>query len=400
MKTSKKYLKITINILTMISLIIFFVWVLPYLLRFFLPFVIAGIIALLANPVVKFLEKRIKIKRKAGTVVVIVLVLALISFIVYAIIAKLVQELSGLVKIAPILWGNIVMAIRNFKINGHFPFAQAITSNYYEMTSSVGEKITEGLSVWVNSFISGIGTPTAEETASSGMGSSIPLVIVSVIMTIIASYMFVAERDYLKEFTNKFIPSGVNSRISVVLSSVKTAVGGYFAAQLKIMAVVYVVLLIGFLILGVDYAVLVAFLIALLDFLPFFGTGTVMWPWAVIALIQSDYKYAIGIMIVWAVSQLVRQFIQPKLLSDSIGLDPIPTLFLLYIGFRLGGALGLIFAAPIGLIVLNLYKAGLFSNFIVSLKILYRDFSKLRRFSDDELEAIGMMEKNKDDINS
>ena len=394
MKTSKKYLKITINLLTMLALIVFFVWVLPYLLRFFLPFVIAGIIALLANPVVRFLEKRIKIKRKAGTVVVIVLVLALVSFIVYAICAKLIQELMGLMKIAPILWGNIVMAIRNFKINGHFPFAQAITSNYYEMTSSVGEKLTEGLTVWFESLVSG-GTVAAESTGPS-MSESIPLAIVSVIMTIIASYMFIAERDYIKDFTNKFIPKGVNSRISVVMNSIKTAVGGYFSAQLKIMAVVYVVLLIGFIILGVDYAVLVAFLIALLDFLPFFGTGTVMWPWAVIAAIQSDYKYAIGIMIVWAVSQLVRQFIQPKLLSDSIGLPPIPTLFLLYIGFRVAGALGLIFAAPIGLIVMNLYKAGLFSNFIMSLKILYKDFSKLRRFSDEELEALGMKEQVKD----
>jgi len=398
MKTSKKYLKITVNILTMAALIALCVWGLPYILRFFLPFVIAGVIALLANPVVRFLEKRIKIKRKAGTVVVIVLVLAIISFIVYAICAKLIQELMGLIKIAPILWGNIVMAIRNFKINGHFPFAQAITSNYYELTSSIGEKLTEGLSSWFDSLISGIGSSSVDETASgSSFTSSIPLAIVSVITTIIASYMFVAERDYLKEFVNKYVPNGVNSRIAVVASSIKTAVGGYFSAQLKIMVVVYFVLLVGLVILGVDYAVLVAFIIALLDFLPFFGTGTIMWPWAIIAAIQSDYKYALGILILWAISQLVRQFIQPKLLSVSIGLDPIPTLFLLYIGFRVGGALGLIFAAPIGLIVLNLYKAGLFSNFILSLKILYKDFTKLRRFSDEELESLGMKRKDSSD---
>ena len=156
------------------------------------------------------------------------------------------------------------------------------------------------------------------------------------------------------------------------------------------------ILLVGLLILGRSYALLIALLIAFLDFLPFFGAGAVMWPWAVIAFFSTDYKLAIGLMITWGVAQLVRQLIQPKLLGDSIGLKPIPTLIILYIGFRVAGAIGLIISVPVGMIVINLYKAGIFSNFIYSIKILFKDMSNFRRFSRKELLLEGVLDDSED----
>ena len=117
-----------------------------------------------------------------------------------------------------------------------------------------------------------------------------------------------------------------------------------------------------------------------------------MVPWAIIELFQADYKLAVGLMITWGASQLVRQLVQPKLVGDSIGLDPLPTILLLYVGFRLKGAAGLILAVPVGMIVINLYKAGVFSNFVYSIRILGRDLAGFRRFSDEELRAEGIIE--------
>ncbi|MBO4890667.1 MAG: AI-2E family transporter, partial [Lachnospiraceae bacterium] len=126
--------------------------------------------------------------------------------------------------------------------------------------------------------------------------------------------------------------------------------------------------------------------------LPFFGTGAVMWPWALYAVLGKDYKFALGMMVVWGLSQLVRQFLQPKFVGDSIGMPAIPTLILLYVGFRVGSALGLIVAVPIGMIVYNLYKAGLFSNFIYSTRMLLRDFRRMRIFTPEELQGEGIEE--------
>lgn len=386
MTNSKKYLKISLNILTALTLCAACIWILPKVISFFMPFIVAGIVALIANPIVKFLEKKMKIKRKAGTVVVIVLVLAIIVFILYAIIAKLIQELTGFVGVAPQIWKNMVVAIQSIDVNGSSRLFKRMSPDFGITMDRIYDSIGEAIAMGLQNLISNITSPQEE----GGFVSSVPNAIISIIMTILASYMFVADDDFFSNMYKKFVPEGVSSRVKIVVDSMKSAVGGYFSAQLKIMAVVYIVLLAGFLMLRVEYAALVAFLIALLDFLPFFGTGTVMIPWAIIAIIQSDYKFAAGIFIIWALSQITRQIIQPKLLSDSMGLPPIPTLFLLYIGFKCAGALGLIFAAPVGMIIYNLYKAGVFSNFIYSIKILIKDFSKARKFTDEELKKEGI----------
>ena len=107
-------------------------------------------------------------------------------------------------------------------------------------------------------------------------------------------------------------------------------------------------------------------------------------------------------MVIWGLSQLVRQLIQPKLVGDSLGMPAIPTIVLLYVGFRVGGAMGLIIAVPIGMIVYNLYRAGLFSNFIYSTRMLLNDFRRMRIFTKEELQQEGIEETdtgftNKDD---
>ncbi len=134
----------------------------------------------------------------------------------------------------------------------------------------------------------------------------------------------------------------------------------------------------GFLILRVHFAVLFALLIAFLDFLPFFGTGTALIPWAVYKLLVGDYKMAVGLIILYGVTQLLRQLIQPKLVGDSMGLKPLVTLVLLYVGYKAGGVLGMIFAVPVGMIAINLYKAGAFDYILDDVKILVEGALSLR----------------------
>ena len=138
--------------------------------------------------------------------------------------------------------------------------------------------------------------------------------------------------------------------------SFKRAVGGYFKAQFKIEIWMYLLLVVGFTVLNVNYTLLIALGIAVFDFLPVFGTGTVLIPWAVIKILSSDYKMAVGLLIIWCVGQLARQIIQPKIVGDSVGVPPIPTLFLLFIGYKAAGVFGMIIAVPIGIILVNMYE--------------------------------------------
>ena len=148
-------------------------------------------------------------------------------------------------------------------------------------------------------------------------------------MCLLSAYFFVAERDQVVIWFRNHAPKSIVERFEMIKRSMVKAVGGYFKAQLKIEIWMYLLLVIGLSILRVDYTLLIALGIAILDFLPFFGTGTVMVPWAIVKILSSDYKMAIGLLIIWGVGQLARQIIQPKIVGDSIGVPPIPTLFLL-----------------------------------------------------------------------
>lgn len=387
MRSSTKYLKILFNYLFAIIMAVLVIFVLPWALEFFWPFVVAAIIAAIANPLVRFLEKKMKIKRRAGSVVVIVLTIAVVGAACYGIIYVLATQVVGFFTSAPDMWAKVNGSIRNL--------SQEMSSRY-ELLPKGSKDFFENLGENIHDSLSSLGSSIGERAAqSAGNGvKNAPLFLVGIIMCVLASYLFVAEREQIGKFARKILPKHLQERFAIVTQTMKSAVGGYFKAQFKIMGFVYIVLFAGFLVLGIDYAFLIALIIALLDFLPFFGTGAAMWPWALYAVIQKDYKFAVGMMIVWGLSQLIRQLIQPKLVGDSIGMPAIPTLILLYVGFRIKGAFGLIVAVPIGMIAYNLYKAGLFSNFIYSTKMLLEDFRKMRIFTPEELEAEGIKDDN------
>ena len=156
----------------------------------------------------------------------------------------------------------------------------------------------------------------------------------------------------------------------MVWDNMKYAVGGYFRAQFKIMGVVALILAAGLLFLRIEYAVLWAALIALLDFLPMLGTRTVLLPWAAFCALSDALPRAAGLLVLYGVSQLTRQLIQPKMVGDSIGVDTLTTLFLLFTGYRISGLLGMIIAVPAGLIVIQFYEAGAFEHVIQNVREL------------------------------
>ena len=91
-------------------------------------------------------------------------------------------------------------------------------------------------------------------------------------------------------------------------------------------------------------------------------------------------------MVIWAGGQLLRQLIQPKIVSNSIGLQPIPTLFLLFIGWKVKGVIGMILAIPIGLILYNLHEAGAFDRLYETVTILVNDLNAFCKYSKEDRE--------------
>ena len=123
-----------------------------------------------------------------------------------------------------------------------------------------------------------------------------------------------------------------------------------------------------------------------MDLLPIFGAGTVLLPWAFFSLLGNDYRKAIGLLAIWIVTLILRQVIQPKIVGDSIGISSIPTLFLFYIGYKVAGVMGMILAVPIGIIVINLYQAGVFDTITNSFRILCAGFNRFRHLTKEDIQ--------------
>lgn len=341
------------------------------LIGFFMPFVIGWFIAYIASPVVNWLEKRVKIVKKLGSAIMIVGVLAAVCFIIYLMISTLWKEISFLIQDMPGMYRDLESGLNQIGSSMEGVFGKLpveVQEGWHTMVANFDKMMGE--------LMSRISEPTV--SAAGRFAKSIPSVLVATIVTFISAYFFIAEREDVIRWSKKVAPDALVSRMTMVMDNLKFAIGGYLKAQLKIMVVVYVILVVGFMILNIHFSFLLGLLIALLDFLPFFGTGTALIPWAIYQFFMGNYKLVVGLVILYAVTQLVRQLIQPKLVGDSMGLRPLLTLFLLYTGYKIGGVFGMIFAVPIGMIAINLYKAGAFDYILDDIKILAEGILSLR----------------------
>ena len=340
-----KHVKTILNLLIYGIGILLICLLLPKLLRFFMPFVIGGVIALIANPLVKFFEKRLKIVRKHGTWLVIVGVLAAVIGVCYAVISWLIREGVAFVEHLPEIYDAVTKVLREIGVDA----------------SSLTESISfPSLSVATDAV------------------SNLPNLLVQAIFMFLAAYFFIADKEKISAGFQKILPDFLVERWDWMKQMFSKAVGGYFVAQFKIMGIIAAILFVGFLILDVEYATLLALVIAFLDFIPFLGTGTAIWPWAAFQVVTGDYYMAIGLMIIYLICLLVHQLLQPKFVGDTVGMDPLTTLIFMFIGYRLSGVIGMIIAVPVGIILLNLFKAGAFDKMIGDVKSLIADFNEYR----------------------
>ncbi len=377
----RTYLKVVMNLGIVLALILLCIFVVPRVVIYFMPFVIGWIIALIASPLVRFFERQFKVKRKAGSAFVIISVIALVILAGYFLGMKLTEQVADFVREVPEMWESTQ---QDFAEIGHK--LENFGRHLPEEVQRTFKNITENVDQYFGELMGTLSTPTIE--ALSRFAKNLPSIIIGIIMSLLSAYFFVADKDYVPNLLSKAVPESILERWDMVKRGLKRAVGGYFKAQLKIELWMYVLLAVGFGILRVKYAFIIAVGVAFLDLLPFFGTGTVLLPWAAVKFLSGDYTMVIGLLIIWGVGQLARQLIQPKIVGESVGLSPIPTLFLLFIGFKAGGVVGIIIAVPLGIIVLNMYEEGVFDNTLNSLKVLYASISNFRHLDDKDMESV------------
>ena len=202
MKKSVKYLKIFTNIALFILLIVGIVIVLPRVLRFFLPFVIGGIIAMLTNPLVRFMEKRLKIVRKHSSMMIIIAALALVITAIYFAGVNIARQVFGVVEDIPQIvssfqedWEDIRQNVSVIYDKIPDNIQSSLSETYYSIVGSLGK------------MVSGLGAPTV--TAVGNFAQNIPAALIGIIMTILSAYFFIADKERIELLLLKYTPEGV-----------------------------------------------------------------------------------------------------------------------------------------------------------------------------------------------
>ncbi len=369
---SRRMWKIVLNILIPVSVVLLVYVCGLWALRFFLPFVLGWIIAMIASPLVKWLERHLRLVRRHSSVVVVTAVLALVIGVLYFAVSRLLMGAVRLVGELPGMFEDIGAELQNASA-GIARFSQMLPPRMQAWVL----RLNENLGSTLGNLISGIAFPTV--TVAGNVAKGIPAAFVYTVVTILSSYFFIVEREQILAVLHRVIPQGVWDYFAFFKKDIARVIGGYFMAQFRIMFVVCLILSAGFLILRVRYAILWAVLIALLDFLPVFGTGTALFPWAAVKLFSGEWAFAVGLLALYVLTQVVRQIIQPKIVGDSMGIPPLTTLFLLYIGFKVRGISGMILAVPIGIFLMSLYKYGVFDSLIQNVRLLAEEINRFRK---------------------
>jgi sporulation integral membrane protein YtvI len=350
----RTYINFILIIITTVLGILLGYFILTTAFKWFLPFIIAYAIAHISDPVVTFLEKKIKIPRRIASAITILSVLLMIGSLITFIIYRIIYEIKRLAEQLPTFFNLITEQVSNLFNKG--------VSIYVNLPPEISLFVDQVFETMKNN-LSRLLEPATKATTSFAINfaTSLPSILIFIIVLFISAYFISSDKEKISRFVVKQLPAEWISRIVSIKNDLLFALLGYVKAQLILMSITFVEVSIGFLIIGVDYAILLALVISFIDALPILGTGTVLIPWAIFSLATGKYPMALSLVILYGIVLLVRQLLEPKIVGGQIGLYPLVTLMSMYVGLQIFGILGMILGPITILIIRNLQKAGLFT---------------------------------------
>ncbi len=334
---------------------------------FYMPFLIAFIISLLLEPAIRFFMKKCKLKRKVSSIIVMVVIIGVILGLLIWVISTLISEGSNLLDNLGNYFTNASNLIQKF-LNGENLRKLGIPNNAIDTIQNSATDLLNTVTIWLNSFLK-----RALEWVTS-----IPTIGVYLTITFLSLYFICTDKVYIIDQIEHHFPEIWVKKLYKHLKEIVSVLGKYLKAEATLVLISFIISLIGLYIfkfagLNVSYPLLYAIGVGFVDALPIFGSGTVMLPWAIISACNGDITLAISVLVLWIIMSIVRQFIEPRIVGNHIGIHPIFTLIAMYTGFRLSGVIGL-FIGPIALIILKNIFGGLLDKGVVK-SIFSRDYS-------------------------
>lgn len=355
MKITTRARRITVFILVLIGCLLFAAYLLPQLIVLTLPFIIAFCLAKLIEPLVVFLNKKLKLPRKFASAILVLLVVSGLIAAAVSLGSRIIDEITYLVSHADDISENFTLFLQNSQnflnglLGGRFAEFFAAQIDFGEIGNNISE--------YINSYIG----PAIEKVVQ--IVKSLPNILLFSVVLILGTYFISSDNETISEFLHTLIPKKAALHLANVKKDMSRAFFGYIRAQLLLMSITFFECTVAFLVIGgtyAKYALLLGITISVIDMFPVLGTGTVLIPWGLYSLITGDVRVGVSLLILYGICLLVRQLLEPKIVGKQIGLHPLVTLMTMYAGLRLIGFAGLILGPVLALIIKNLADSGLF----------------------------------------
>lgn len=306
-----------------------------------LPFSLAILIVVGLKGVTDAVCSALHLKRKPVAVLVVVAFYVVLSAILFLIVFYALKQLDGAIESLPPLINRVTEFYDSFslRISKVLGASAAKDGTFQEIPRVALESLTEKLTAFVASF-------------AGTLAAAVPKVLLSLVVMVVASAYFAADyNDIRRLFIDNLSKTGLSRIIEL-----KSVLFGNLLKILKsyiiILLITFAELFLGLSILGSRYALILSIVISLVDILPVLGCGAVLIPWGVISALNGDFKNAVGLAVLYLIITAVRNFIEPKIVGERVGVHPIIMLFSVVVGLWLFGGVGVVLV-PMTVIVLK-----------------------------------------------
>lgn len=321
-----------------------------YLLPLIFPFLVAAVLALAAEPIVRFLCVRLRLCRSLASCIGVAMSFSFLVLVILLLLGFAVRELRELSGILPELENAVRSGMGSLSdwllsLAGRSPqgIRSLLTRNVTSLFSS-GSALLDRATDFLLRLASGILSQVPD--SALGLGTAI-----------IASFMISAKLPKLRELFRRHVSAARLKPLLDVLKNVKSVIAGWLKAQLKLACVTFLVSAAGLFLLKVPYAPLWAALLCIVDAFPILGTGTVLVPWSIVSFLQGDRVLAFGLLALYGAAVVTRSVLEPRLVGKQLGLDPLVTLIAFYVGYRLFGLPGMLLSPMVAVTAAQLIRS-------------------------------------------
>jgi sporulation integral membrane protein YtvI len=360
-KNLKKLVKWTIGVMILVAVYLLFNSVFPIVVKLlayfpvvFMPFIFAILLALVIEPVVILFEKYARLKRNWAVFFSLVMVIGGFIFLVLLIVSVTIKEMSALYPLAMSrsdqIIGQVMASLSDFRL---FYLQLNLPPQLQAALQDILQKGLQFLQYLMNNSINALVQGFA----------SLPGILMFLGIATVATFFIIKDRALIRTFVMDILPSPARSKTREVITELLRVLSGFFKAYTILITITAVLTLVCLKILGVKYAFTMGIIVGLLDILPIFGPGAVMVPWIIWEFIAGNPSMGISLTVVYTLITMVRQFMEPQIVGDSIGLHPLATMFSLYVGLQLGGVGGMILGPVLVVIFIASYRAGLLKRY-------------------------------------